>query len=80
MSATLERDTCTFATMDPYVTIVGPDVNFRSRTHKDGGKAPTWNEELEMVPKKDTDVLQVTVFHEGLSDSDVIGQCNIKVG
>jgi Ca2+-dependent lipid-binding protein len=65
--------------MDPFVQITTSDgVKYRTRVLQDAGKAPKWNQLLE-IPTRITDQVKVTVYDEDIMMDDFVGECMLSV-
>ena len=72
-SAALSRSTDWFKKMDPYVVVrIGKQVK-KSRTHKNGGKEPSWTDTLEfdLMGEQAADIY---IYDEDVGDDDFVCQ------
>jgi hypothetical protein len=80
IAAKLTRDTETFGKMDPYVIISTRMQRVRTKTAMNQGKTPQWiNEFMDIDVKYIGDDMLLQVFDEDVTDSDHIGENNIKL-
>jgi hypothetical protein len=59
--AILHRDTELFGSMDPYAKITHGGAEQRSRTAKEAGKRPTWNQDFQFRLVKGSNV-RIEIF------------------
>ncbi|TNV75843.1 hypothetical protein FGO68_gene9817 [Halteria grandinella] len=64
--------------MDPFVEISYNNKKYRSMTHKNGGKFPSWNQTFEIEIDSAQDDLSFTIFDENVLSKDFICQSFIK--
>uniref|UniRef100_A0A7S2QUP0 Calcium-dependent protein kinase n=1 Tax=Chlamydomonas chlamydogama TaxID=225041 RepID=A0A7S2QUP0_9CHLO len=80
MHATDLKDVEFLGRQDPYCVLAVGDKNFRSKTHTDGGKNPTWNESFEFPTVTSEHYLKLEFFDENMVLRDVpIGGCKIPL-
>lgn len=80
LEARLTRDTEAFGKMDPYVVCNTRMQRIRTKTTQDQGKTPKWhNEFFEVDVKYIGDDMKMEVFDEDPCDSDLVGECVIKL-
>lgn len=77
--AELLRDVTTFSTMDCFFICRHNERSHVSKTAKDQGKNPRWDEKFEIYPKIDTENVEFDVKHEGISSNEMVGTCTVKV-
>jgi Ca2+-dependent lipid-binding protein len=56
-----------------------PRATWRSKTHKGGGKAPSWNEKHSFDVIEGDDRLQIQVYDEDTVRDDLIGSVVIDL-
>lgn len=85
ISAQLSHDTELFSNMvphslsqDPYCYIQLGAQRYRSRTKKEAGKKPVWNESFQFTAMDNN--LKITVMDEDVVSDDLVGEGNISVG
>jgi len=80
LEARLKRDTDTFGKMDIYLLISTRMQRIRTKTCKNGGKEPKWdNEHFEVDVKYIGDDMQIMVMDQDPCSSDLVGDANIKL-
>ena len=80
IEAKLTRDTETFGKMDPYIIINTRMQRIRTKTATNQGKTPKWpGEFMDIDVKYVGDDMLVQCFDEDVTDSDHIGENNIKL-
>jgi Ca2+-dependent lipid-binding protein len=57
---------------DPYIFVQVGSQRYRSRTCKDGGKRPVWNERFEFTSTDNT--LKITVMDQDTFKDDLVGE------
>lgn len=72
-TARLFRDTETFGTMDPYVTIQCGSAKAKTKTHTDGGKTPSWTGALTLKLTGTEDTITFSVWDKDVGDDDLVG-------
>ena len=84
ISALLTRDTDTFSNMvrlsstqDPYVIIEVGGIKKKTKTHKEGGKKPHWDDVFTFQPKETKMTIKV-MDKDTLSD-DLVGSTTIDL-
>ena len=77
VEAKLTRDTELVGKMDPYVVLKYREQVLKTKTNKNGGKNPSWNEELELDVKYVGDDCSMTVMDwELLGKDKIIGSAD----
>eukprot|EP00004_Rigifila_ramosa_P003390 TRINITY_DN1364_c0_g1_i2.p1 TRINITY_DN1364_c0_g1~~TRINITY_DN1364_c0_g1_i2.p1 ORF type:complete len:169 (+),score=45.93 TRINITY_DN1364_c0_g1_i2:24-509(+) len=56
------RDSDFFGKMDPYVVLEMDPYDFKTKTHKNGGKKPVWNQQFELVVDASSPNLSLTIW------------------
>ena len=81
VEATLTRDvgTADDLQMDPYVVIKNNNNAMRTDTKWDAGKAPKWNETLDVDVGNISDNLTIRVMDENAGTNSEIGCCEVKM-
>lgn len=79
-NANLNRDVCTFMTMDPYCKLmVGKFENHKTKTCKDGGKNPKWDETFDIKLIEPTEIMEIRVMDDQVGSDEDVGRCQIKL-
>lgn len=74
ISARLNRDTETFGTMDPYVSVKVGYQTLKTKPHNNGGKTPTWSGQNLPFNVANEDVVTVEIWDsDSMSKNDLIG-------
>jgi len=68
-----------FSKMDPYAIIKLRDAEYRSKTLKNAGKLPKWNETFVINVKYIGDDMTMHIFDEDVTSSDLIGEVTFKI-
>ena len=76
-TARLYRDTETFGKMDPYIKFKCGGKKKKTKTHKNGGKTPSWSDSITMDASGPD--LQIIVMDEDTFSDDTIGTYTLKV-
>jgi Ca2+-dependent lipid-binding protein len=80
LEAHLTRDTDTWSKMDPYCVISTRMQRIRTKTCNKGGKNPTWaNECMDVDVKYVGDDMNLQIFDEDMTNSDLVGQATVKL-
>ena len=72
IEAKLTRDTDFFSKMDPWVQLKCRDWKARTKTKNSAGKTPVWNETFNVDVKYIGDDLNIVVYDEDLTSSDLV--------
>ena len=64
--------------MDPYAIISMREQKYKTKVIDGGGKNPKWDQLCEFDVKYIGDDMQLSVFDEDLTSSDLVGNCTIK--
>ena len=75
----LLRDTEIFGKMTPLVVIECNGVKFKTKSHKEGGKLPKWNESFEISVHSMDDVVKIRCEDEELITNDLVGETSIRM-
>jgi hypothetical protein len=79
LTAKLTHDTEFFGKMDPYVKISSGPSDFRSKTHQNGGKFPSWKDEFTMYRRGET-LIHLEVWDEdSVKKDDLVGDTDIPL-
>eukprot|EP00004_Rigifila_ramosa_P004017 TRINITY_DN143_c0_g1_i8.p1 TRINITY_DN143_c0_g1~~TRINITY_DN143_c0_g1_i8.p1 ORF type:complete len:295 (-),score=52.98 TRINITY_DN143_c0_g1_i8:298-1140(-) len=75
------RDKDLFGKMDPYVIVQLGNQKFRTKTHKNGGKSPSWNEtfNFNVADNMVTMPIVLTLMDDDIGADDFIGAISIPV-
>jgi len=65
--------------MDPYCVVETRMQKVRTNTLQGAGKKPKWNQIFDIDVKYIGDDLNLTVYDEDVTDSDVVGKAIIKL-
>ena len=77
--AILTRDVESFSKMDPYVRFQLDKIHQTSKTHKDGGKTPKWDENFDFLVSE-SDIIDFSVVDAEESAKDrIIGSGALPV-
>ena len=80
IEAKLKRDTETFGKMDPYIVMNSRMQRTRTKTAQNQGKTPKWpGEFMDIDVKYVGDDLNLQVFDEDVTTSELIGETSIKL-
>merc|ERR1711934_710402 len=79
VEAKLTRDTDTFGKMDPYCILKAGKQTHKTKVLDGAGKEPKWNEGFDVDAKKAGASIKIEVKDEDVTNSDDIGEANIKV-
>jgi Ca2+-dependent lipid-binding protein len=79
------KDQDLFGKMDPYVNFqlaAGTSIRnkWRCKTHKNGGKNPSWNDRHNFDVVEGDDRIQAQVYDEDTASDDLIGSASIDLG
>jgi Ca2+-dependent lipid-binding protein len=66
--------------MDPFLSIVYKDEEFRTKVIKEGGQRPVWNDNFELEVTSHDELMKITCFDEDFFDNDVVGDATMSVG
>ena len=79
--AQLDRDvgTADDLVMDPYVIISNKSHASRTTAKVDAGKAPVWNETIELEVNNISDDILLKVMDENVGTNCEVGRCSIKL-
>jgi Ca2+-dependent lipid-binding protein len=59
--------------MDPFVEITIGSQKLKTKTHKNGGKVPRWEETLKFKVGNE-DELKLVVYDEDMTKNDLVGE------
>jgi len=80
VEARLERDTETFGTQDPYITIEHRMQKFKSKVCSDGGKEPQFDETFLFEVKYIGDDFTMKIMNKNMvMNDDTLGEATIKI-
>ncbi len=65
--------------MDPYACIELRKTKYKTKTIRNGGKLPNWNENFLIPIMSLEDDILISCFDEDLISDDLIGQSLVKV-
>ena len=75
----LTRDTETFGSMSPYITIVYKNNKLKTKVHNYGGKTPKFGDEFVLDVTDPSDELMLRVWDQDVTTSDAIGFSKVKM-
>jgi hypothetical protein len=70
LAASLQHDVDLFGKMDPYCLITLGTQQWKSQICKNGGKTPTWNDEVSFMVQPGVDIMRVALYDDKLIGSD----------
>ncbi|CDW85876.1 xyppx repeat family protein [Stylonychia lemnae] len=71
--ARLTHDTETFGKMDPFVKITIHQQEMQTKTHRNAGKNPRWEETLKFKLQGFEEELKLAVYDEDMTKNDLVG-------
>jgi Ca2+-dependent lipid-binding protein len=77
--ANLTRDTDVFGEMDPFVTIEYQGMEFKTKTIRNGGKRPQWNEIFEIDLFSLSDDIKISIIDENVIKNDLVGEKTVNL-
>merc|ERR1712146_158333 len=69
----------TFGKNDPYCVVKIGDKTKRTKTHKNGGANPVWEDTLAFTLIKGLDEMEISCYDEDMGKDDFIGKCMIPL-
>jgi Ca2+-dependent lipid-binding protein len=79
VEARLTKDTELFGKMDPYAVITLRETKVRTKTKQNAGKNPKWLEMFDIQVRYIGDDMEINVFDEDVTTSDLVGTAILKV-
>jgi Ca2+-dependent lipid-binding protein len=77
--ATLFRSTEVFGKMDPFVTIEYQGMEFKTKTIRNGGMRPQWNETFEIDVFSLSDDIKISIIDEDVIVNDLVGEKTLNL-
>merc|ERR1719253_1302770 len=66
--------------MDPYLKLnIGDDLKYKTKTHKDGGRNPKWEEQADFDYDGKESALRLVAKDEDIGKDDLIGTVMIPL-
>ncbi len=72
LQAKLHRDTEAIGEMDPFVQINYLGTIYRTKSQKEGGKNPSWNESFDLQIQSMGDEVEISIFDEDILTNDLV--------
>jgi len=77
--ATLFRNTEVIGKMDPFVTIEYQGMEFKTKTIRNGGMRPQWNETFEIDVYSLSDDIKISIIDEDVIVNDLVGEKTLNL-
>ena len=77
--ATLFRNTEVIGKMDPFVTIEYQGMEFKTKTIRNGGMRPQWNESFEIDVYSLSDDIKISIIDEDVIVNDLVGEKKLNL-
>ncbi len=77
--ATLFRSTEVIGKMDPFVTIEYQGMEFNTKTIRNGGMRPQWNEAFEIDVFSLSDDIKISIIDEDVIVNDLVGENTLNL-